>query len=527
VDSILHLHGFNGLVFIVFLQKENIVAHTNKKTNETVDVVLIGAGIMSATLGVLLKELEPGITVEIFERLDVAAAESSDAWNNAGTGHSAFCELKYTPQLPDGSVDTSKAVTIAESYEVSKQFWSYLVRAQLVDAPENFIRSIPHMSFVWGEENVNFLKERYNQLQKSSLFKGMVYSEDYAQLAEWMPLVMKDRDPAEKVAATRMTLGTDVNFGALTRMMFRDLETKDNITMNFNHDVKKLKQRDGLWEVKVKDLASGARRTIKAKFVFIGAGGGSLPLLEKSGIPEGKGFGGFPVSGQWLKCTNPEIVEQHNAKVYGKAAVGSPPMSVPHLDTRMIEGKKALLFGPYAGFSTRFLKNGSLMDLPLSIKPNNIIPMISAGLDNIPLTKYLINQVRQSPIDRLEALKDYLPSAKLEDWELENAGQRVQVIKKHEEHGGVLEFGTEVVTAADGSIAALLGASPGASTAVSIMLTLISRCFPERLNTEEWQKKLKLMIPSYGKNLDNNAELTETIRTQTSHALQLNVEVFN
>jgi malate dehydrogenase (quinone) len=509
------------------LQKKDIVARTNLKTDETVDVILIGAGIMSATLGVLLKELEPGITVEIFERLDVAAAESSDAWNNAGTGHSAFCELNYTPQAEDGTVDTSKAINIAESYEVSKQFWSYLVRAKLVDSPENFIRSIPHMSFVWGQESVDFLKERYTQMQKSSLFKGMVYSEDREQLAKWMPLVMKGRDPEEKVAATRMTLGTDVNFGALTRMMFRDLEKKDNVTMNFNHDVKKLKQRDGLWEVKVKDLATGAKRTIKAKFVFIGAGGGSLPLLEKSGIPEGKGFGGFPVSGQWLKCTNPEIIEQHNAKVYGKAAVGSPPMSVPHLDTRMIEGKKALLFGPYAGFSTRFLKHGSLMDLPLSIKANNIIPMISAGLDNIPLTKYLIDQVRQSPNDRLDALKDYLPSARIEDWELENAGQRVQVIKKHEEHGGVLEFGTEVVTAADGSIAALLGASPGASTAVSIMLTLISRCFPERVNTEEWQKKLKQMIPSYGKNLNEDAELTETIRTQTSHALQLKTEMFN
>jgi malate dehydrogenase (quinone) len=510
-----------GLVFILVLRKKFIVAGTNLKTEDSVDVVLIGAGIMSATLGVLLKELDPDISINIFERLDVAAAESSDAWNNAGTGHSAFCELNYTPQKADGSVDTSKAVVIAESYEVSKQFWSFLVRSKMVDDPENFIRSIPHMSFVWGKNNVDFLRTRYEELQKCSLFKGMVYSEDKAQLEAWMPLVMKDRDPNEAVAATRMTLGTDVNFGSLTRMMFHDLEKKSKISMNFNHDVKRLRQRDGLWEVRVKDLASGAKRTIKAKFVFIGAGGGSLPLLEKSGIPEASGFGGFPVSGQWLKCINPDIIEQHNAKVYGKAAVGSPPMSVPHLDTRMIEGKKALLFGPYAGFSTRFLKNGSLMDLPLSIKANNIIPMISAGLDNIPLTKYLINQVRQSPQDRLDALKDYLPSAKIEDWELENAGQRVQVIKKDEQHGGILEFGTEVVSAADGSIAALLGASPGASTAVSIMVSLLERCFSKQLETEEWQKKLRLMIPSYGSALSEDLELTETIRAQTSHALKL------
>jgi malate dehydrogenase (quinone) len=276
--------------------------------------------------------------------------------------------------------------------------------------------------------------------------------------------------------------------------------------------------------VKVKDQATGKKRIVKAKFVFIGAGGGSLPLLEKSGIPEGNGFGGFPVSGQWLKCVNPEVIAQHNAKVYGKASVGAPPMSVPHLDTRMIDGKKALLFGPYAGFSTRFLKHGSLLDLPLSIKVNNIRPMISAGLDNLQLTKYLIDQVRQSPEDRLEALKEYLPTAKMEDWELETAGQRVQVIKKDEKHGGILEFGTEVVTAADGSIAALLGASPGASTAVSIMVTLLERCFGKELKTAGWQKKLKEMIPSYGQKLSGNAELTQQIRAETTRVLKLKAE---
>ncbi|ATP56197.1 malate:quinone oxidoreductase [Pedobacter ginsengisoli] len=491
------------------------------KSNSTVDVVLIGAGIMSATLGVLLKELQPDLSIEIFERLDVAAAESSDAWNNAGTGHSAFCELNYTPQLPDGSVETKKAVSIAESFEVSKQFWSFLVRNKIVDSPETFIKSIPHISFVWGDENVEFLRERYNNLQKSDLFKGMTFSEDPKELASWMPLVMNERDPKEKVAGTKMELGTDVNFGALTRMMFNYLQKKENVSMHFDHEVRKLKQNDGLWEVKVKNETTGKKRVVKAKFVFIGAGGGSLPLLEKAGIPEGNGFGGFPVSGQWLKCVNPEVIERHNAKVYGKASVGAPPMSVPHLDTRMIDGKKALLFGPYAGFSTRFLKHGSLLDLPLSIKINNIRPMISAGLDNLQLTKYLIDQVRQSPEDRMVALREYLPTAKMEDWELETAGQRVQVIKKDEKHGGVLEFGTEVVTAADGSIAALLGASPGASTAVSIMITLMERCFSDQIKTEDWQKKLKSMIPSYGQPLNGNAQLTEEIRIQTTHALSL------
>ena len=493
----------------------------NSNSEKTADVVLIGAGIMSATLGVLLKELQPDITIEIFERLDVAAAESSDAWNNAGTGHSAFCELNYTPQLADGSVETGKAVAIAESFEVSKQFWSFLVNHNLVGSPETFIKSIPHVSFVWGEKNVAFLRERFDRLQENLLFEGMKYSEDPDQLKKWMPLVMDQRDPKEKVAATRMTMGTDVNFGALTRMMFDTLQKMEGVSMHFSHDVKKLKQKNGLWEVKVKDEATGDKRVVKAKFVFIGAGGGSLPLLEKSDIPEGKGFGGFPVSGQWLKCINPDVIASHDAKVYGKASVGAPPMSVPHLDTRMIDGKKALLFGPYAGFSTRFLKNGSLMDLPMSIKVNNIRPMISAGLDNLPLTKYLINQVRQSPEDRMTALREYLPTARMEDWELETAGQRVQVIKKDEEHGGILEFGTEVVTAADGSIAALLGASPGASTAVSIMITLMERCFGEQLKSKEWQKKLTAMIPSYGHALSKNMKMTEEIRSNTTKTLNL------
>ncbi len=495
----------------------------SKSTSETgPDVVLIGAGIMSATLGMLLKELQPELTISIYERLDVAAAESSDAWNNAGTGHSAFCELNYTPQKPDGSVDIKKAVNIAEQFEVSRQFWAYLVENNIISSPQEFIQSIPHMSFVWGEENVDYLKKRYKALQQCHLFKSMTYSEDKQQLKAWMPLVMEGRDPEQKVAATYMNMGTDVNFGALSRALFRHLESLEGVNMYFNHDVRDLKKADdGSWIIKVKNRDTREKNTVKTQFVFIGAGGGSLPLLEKSDIPEGKGFGGFPVSGQWLRCTNPEIIERHQAKVYGKASVGAPPMSVPHLDTRMIDGQKALLFGPYAGFSTKFLKNGSIFDLPLSIKANNIHPMVSAGLDNIPLTKYLIAQVRQKPEDRLDALREYFPEAKMEDWELEIAGQRVQVIKKDPEHGGILEFGTEVVSAADGSIAALLGASPGASTAVSIMLNLLKRCFKEEIETEAWQIKLKKMIPSYGQSLLNNPALCDELRQWTNEVLEL------
>ncbi|MBV2227497.1 MULTISPECIES: malate:quinone oxidoreductase [Sphingobacterium] len=494
-----------------------------KKTKKTeVDVVLIGGGIMSATLGTLINELSPDINIEIIERLDVVAAESSDAWNNAGTGHSALCELNYTPEQPDGSVKIDKAISIAEQYEISKQFWSYLVEKNIIKNPNHFIRRVPHMSAVFGDRDVQFLKTRFETMTKQNLFKGMEYTEDKTLLNEWVPLMMEGRSADEAIAATKMDIGTDVNFGALTRDLITYLDGKDNIKLSLNQEVKDIdREDDGRWEVEVKDLKTGKKREILAKFVFIGAGGHSLLLLEKSGIPEAKGYGGFPVGGQWLRCNNEEIIKQHHAKVYGKASVGAPPMSVPHLDTRYIDGKQALLFGPYAGFSTKFLKKGSYFDLPASIKLSNIRPMLSAGLDNLPLTKYLITEVMKKPQDKLDSLKQFMPTAKLEDWEIEKAGQRVQVIKKDPKHGGILEFGTEVVSSADGSIAALLGASPGASTSVAIMINLLKRCFPDRAKSDSYRKKLREMIPSWGKKLNDDAELCQSTRNRTSAILQI------
>jgi len=486
------------------------------------DVVLIGAGIMSLTLGTILKKYRNDMSVAIFERLDVVAGESSDAWNNAGTGHSALCELNYTPERADGSIDCSKAVKIYESFQVSRQFWAHLVEEGILQSPERFIRTVPHMSFVHGEKDVEYLRKRYQAMQEYPLFDGMQYSEDPEVIKSWIPLVMEGRDPDEKVAATFTEEGTDVNFGALTRDLLTYMQKQPGVSLHLGHEVYELHQdEEHKWILNIEDRRTKKRIKVKAKFVFIGAGGGALHLLEKSNIPEGRGFGGFPVSGQWLRCINPEIIEKHQAKVYGKAAVGAPPMSVPHLDTRVIDGEHALLFGPYAGFSTRFLKNGSLLDLPTSIKHDNIMPMIRAGLDNLKLTKYLIDQVRQSPDDRLNALKEYYPLARKEDWRLEIAGQRVQVIKKDPVHGGVLEFGTEVVTSADGSIAALLGASPGASTSVSIMLELIERCFPDRLTTPEVQEKLRETIPSYKKSLLKELDLLERVKHWTSEVLML------
>ncbi len=493
---------------------------TNSST-EANNVVLIGAGIMSATLGTLLKQLQPDLRIEIYETLDHVAGESSAAWNNAGTGHSALCELNYTPQKPDGSIDISKALHITESFEVSKQFWSYLVQQGIIASPESFIHSVPHMSFVWGDKNAAYLDARHKAMQVHHFYKSMKFSEDREQLAAWMPLVMSGRDANEHVAASRMETGTDVNFGALTRELFEHLKKQDGVALHLSHHVDHLHKEDNEWMVSVKDKTTNEEKIVRSKFVFIGAGGGALPLLEKAHIPEARGFGGFPVSGQWLKCNNAEIIEQHHAKVYGLASVGAPPMSVPHLDTRVIDDKRELLFGPYAGFSTKFLKEGSYLDLPESIRPSNILPMIEAGLHNVPLTKYLIEQVMQSQEDRMNELREYFPEAKAEDWELRIAGQRVQVIKKDVHEGGVLEFGTEVVCAGDGSIAALLGASPGASTSVSIMLGVIKECFKEQVAGAEWQEKLKTMIPSYALSLADDEELFNKVHVRTKEALGL------
>lgn len=483
---------------------------------------MIGGGIMSATLGVLLRKLMPEATITICERLEKVAAESSDCWNNAGTGHSAFCELNYTPLRENGSVDITKALRIAEQFEVSKQLWTYLKENDHLPKSEAFINDIPHMSFVWGQDNVDFLNTRYNEMVKHPIFDGMQYTTDHEQITEWVPLMMNGRVHEHPIAVTHMDIGTDVNFGAITRSMIKSLEQSDNIELYLGHEVKDLtKQKDGRWYVDIVDRNTHEDKNLICDYVFIGAGGGSLTLLEQSDIEEGRGYGGFPVSGHFLACDNEEVIMQHEAKVYGKAAVGSPPMSVPHLDTRWINGKRSLLFGPYAGFSTKFLKQGSYLDLFLSIEMHNVWPMLSAGIDNIPLTKYLVNQVMQSPEDRFESLQAYYPEARFEDWDLKIAGQRVQIIKKGADGKGRLQFGTEIVSAADGKLAALLGASPGASTSVSIMLNVLQRMFPNQLKSTAWQSKLKEMIPSYGESLVSNKELCHTTRDRTNAVLKL------
>jgi malate dehydrogenase (quinone) len=486
-----------------------------------INIVLIGAGIMSATLGILFRKLMPGANISIYERLDKVAAESSDAWNNAGTGHSAFCELNYTPFV-NGKVDIRKALEIAHSFEISKQLWAYLKEEGCISYEIPFINDIPHMSFVWGDDNVEFLKKRYEAMRISPLFQDMKYSADKDEITDWAPLIMEGRVFNEPFAVTKMDIGTDVNFGMIARGMIAYLEKCENVEVHLGHNVNDLsKQTDGRWKIEIEDRHTEEVKDIFADYVFIGAGGGALPLLEKAEIEESQGYGGFPISGHFLRCTNDDVIQRHEAKVYGKAAVGSPPMSVPHLDTRMIDGQRSLFFGPYAGFTTKFLKNGSYLDLPLSIEMHNVWPMLAAGMHNVALTKYLIKHVVQSPEDRFKELCAYYPNAKMQDWELATAGQRVQIIKKDEDEGGVLKFGTEIVCAADRSIAALLGASPGASTSVTIMLEVIRQMFPDEIKSKEWQQTIQTMIPTYGTSLIENGALCLKTRERTTAILKM------
>ena len=488
------------------------------------DFICVGGGIMSATLSLMLKLLDPDIKIIIFERLDEVAQESSAAPNNAGTGHSAFCELNYTPEQEDGSIDISKAINIFEQFETSKQFWAFLVKEGLISAPEDFIKTIPHHAWVPGEDNVRFLKKRHEAMTSRFMFKEMEFSEDHDTLRKWFPLVMKGRSSEEKLAATRMELGTGVNFGSLTKKYLEILKTRFNVPVLTEHEVTDVDPgRKAEWLMEVKNLKTSEKLYYDAEHVFIGAGGGALPLLQKVEIDEKDGYGGFPISGQWLFCKNEELIKQHHGKVYSKAGVGSPPMSVPHLDTRFINGKKELMFGPFAGFSTKFLKEGSKTDLPKSINLTNLPSMWGVFWHNLKLTKYLIEQVSMSHEDRVEELRAFIKDAKPEDWELQVAGQRVQIIKRDKDEGGVLEFGTDVINSRDGSITALLGASPGASVAVSIMLKVLNTSFTEKMKSPEWQKKLDEMIPFWNRKLREHESEFKSVQAESSKLLKLDV----
>lgn len=484
------------------------------------DVVLIGGGIMSATLGTLLKHVNPQLSIRVYERLDEVAIESSNPWNNAGTGHAALCELNYMPDSKDGSLPSpAKAIAINEQFQMSRQFWASLVKNGTLADPNTFIHSCPHMTFVRGAKDVDYLRRRYEVLKDQPLFAGIEFSTDPSVIKQWAPLLIEGRVDNEPIAATRIMSGTDVDFGAITHQLFSALQEQD-IPVVTSHEVRSLrKQNDGTWNVGVKNLKAGTSKIVNAKFVFVGAGGWALKLLQRSGIAEAKGYGTFPVSGSFYRTDNQQLVAQHTAKVYSQAAVGAPPMSVPHLDTRVVNGQASLLFGPYAGANPKFLKYGSIFDLPLSIRPANIISYLGVAVRNLGLLKYLITEVLKGKKAKFASLQEFMPTAKPEDWYLITAGQRAQVIKKDAKLGGSLQFGTEVITSADGSISGLLGASPGASTAVPIMVEVLKKSFPTEF--AGWQENLKQLIPHLDVHLSADPKLAAKVVADTAKVLKL------
>ena len=506
-------------LFLVWpLYQRSIPQPENEKP---VDAVLIGGGIMSMTLATYLQALQPDWQLQVFERRGAVAEESSEGWNNAGTGHAGFAELNYTPQKPDGTIETTRAINIAEQFEISRQFWASMARDGRLSNPRDYINPTAHMSFVWGEDRAEFLRKRHELLTKNPLFHGMQYSTDPEQIRKWAPLMMEGRDPSQKVAATWMPLGTDVNFGVITRKLAEALQKAPNFKLGLNHEVTALRQNaDKTWDVAVKDLQSGKERTVRTRFVFVGAGGATLKLLQLSGIPEARRYAGFPVGGEFLAFQNPALTARHTVKAYGMADTGAPPMSVPHLDARKLDGQPVMLFGPYALYSTKFLKYGSWWDLFSSVTQYNVLDMLTVGANNLDLVKYLVQQAMLTDEDRHKELLRYFPSARREDWKLVTGGQRVQVIKHDPEKGAILQFGTEIVSNQDRTLTALMGASPGASTSPPIMLKILEQSFPQQMK-DGWSERLKQIIPSYGQKLNDSAELTNRIRKMTSDALQL------
>jgi malate dehydrogenase (quinone) len=495
---------------------------SDPKVAAKADVVLVGAGIMSATLGALLRRLEPDWSITLVERLDGAAAESSDPWNNAGTGHSGLCELFYTPQQSDGSIDISKAVRVNEQFQVTRQFWAYAAENGILSDVRGFLRAIPHVSFVQGAERVGYLRRRRQALAANPLFGRTEWIDDADEFARRLPLMAAGRgfsDPTKPIALDWAADGTDVDFGALSRQLI-GYAVRNGTTVLFGQEVRNLsRQRDGSWTLTIHNRRTGENRKLNAKFVFVGAGGQALPLLQKSGIEEARGFGGFPIAGKFLRSGNPAVTAAHRAKVYGLPAVGAPAMTAAHLDARIVNGRPWLLFGPFAGWSPKFLKHGRITDLPRSVTPGNLATMIGAGVNQMKLVNYLIGQLQLSQPARVSALREFAPSAKTCDWELTTAGQRVQVIRPDKRKGGVLEFDTTVLGAADGSIAGLIGASPGASTAVSAMLDVLQRCFPDRY--QAWLPTLKDMVPSLGATLSGEPALFEEVWSWGTKALGL------
>jgi malate dehydrogenase (quinone) len=487
------------------------------------DVLLIGGGIMSAHLGAILKELDPRLSVHVYEAAAGLARESSDGWNNAGTGHAGLCELNYTPPpaIPGGPVDVSKAVEIFARFEQSKQFWSYAVAHGLAPRPADFIRSVPHVSFVRGAASVAYLRARHAAMVAHPFFRTMTFSADREVIRRWAPLLVDGRTD-EPIAATKIDAGTDVDFGELARQLLGWLGSQENGRVTTGQRVTRLRRAPAGWAATIRDSASGETHIVHAKFVFVGAGGGTLPLLQSAGLPVAQGLGAFPIAGQWLVCEKPAVVARHFAKVYGPPPPDSGALGGPHLDTRHLHGNRVLLFGPFATWTSKFLHHtGRATDLLRSLRSDNLATLLRTGLRQRILVGFLLRQATQTMAARLRALREFYPEAAADDWRLADAGIRVQALKRAD--AGQLFFGTEVVTAEDGTLAALLGASPGASVSAHIALQIIQTCFPDLLRTAAGHARMKSMIPTFDVDITQlaNAAAYTTTSNAVDQILQL------
>ena len=477
---------------------------------------------MSATTAVLLKRVEPRLRISLIEATTDLATEASDGWNNAGTGHAGLCELSYTPhRAPDGSVPIERAIKIFEQFEHSKQFWSSLVEHDIVGDPNDFIHSVPHLCFLAGGDGVEFLKARHTALQGHHFFRDMDWTSDPAEIQRWIPLVMEGRANGP-VAATK-GLGTEVNFGLLARRMGKWLSQQEGCQIISGSQVTRLRRGTDDWRVEIRNTATKEVDALRARFVFIGAGGGSVPLLQSTGLPEFRGLGGFPIGGQWLVCDEPSVVARHDAKVYGATPASAPSLGAGHLDLRRLDGRRQLMFGPFASWTTRFLKHsGRSSDLLRSLRTDNYLTLLRAGVRNRALVRYLIAQGLQSMEHRLNALRNFFPLARTEDWRLIDAGIRVQTIKRADR--GAIYFGTEVVSSQDRTLSALLGASPGASVAVSIALEVIRTNFSHLLTDAAGRQRMKQLITTYDQDLKSpeNAMLFAKTSQESAARLKLN-----
>lgn len=477
-------------------------------------VIVIGAGIMGTTFAVLAKELAPELDVTILERLEGPGAGNSWVFNNAGTGHEANCELNYTP-VDEEVISVEKALKIHAQFNVAKQFWAYLVNKGAIQDPKTFINQTKHCTIV-SESAIEELRLRFKEMSAHHFFEHMQYSEDFDEIERWLPYLMEGRPRHEKMAATVIETGTDVNFGALTEQMANYAVNELGVKIEYGTHVKRVHRSPaGSWLVETERMGNAVQ--YKADVLFVGAGGGAFPLLKKSHLPFRARFSGFPVGGRFLQAAiTREQADQYRAKTYGKAKVGAPPMSVPHLDLRVANGQHYLLFGPFASFKPVLEKGRGFIDYLRSMRLHDLPGLLNVALEHFPLVKYLVSETFKGESSMLAELENFAPGISRKfDWKAVEAGQRVQIIKD-----GDLQMGTEIIVSSDKTYGTLLGASPGASVSPEVMLRCLEQLLPAVVAGDEARQKLKDIFPEDSLDtLSHNPERYREIRDVVNQTL--------